>query len=487
MYGTAGMPDIIICLNGRFVALEVKTSTGKLTKIQESTLNRMEVISRSAAETSQIVSASNNELLQSARAAAEGRMAAERDVTNNAASASRDRESIARDEARELERIARENAADINRLGDDLTRAIRNQHDDRRRAALQAIDDEVAAVRSANWEKMQIFDAEFATRMMFLDEEERMRMGVLQAEIDAINERTRAEEAARREREFQDRLAELQARHRAATTAEEAARIQQDVNRLVENRQRELTREQRNQRIDELRQQMAEEQRVINEARSTLETTKLEQLQAERNAQVEHYNELMSAQALQMQALQTMLEGNQEDMLALLDSYNPGWRDAGRTFAEMLSTGIADGQKDVERQLQETLALLNNFQPVLNAPQIAGGIHLPNQVQSGGVVGSMATAHDTRFADDMRSILSTIHDAVKSVAQAVEQVARDTFAQFNNPLKTEFQGVHHMLDSVVSAIHGLRSLLSEPRIVLTNNFHGVTAISTNIILKQKAK
>ena len=41
MYGTAGMPDIIICLNGRFVALEVKTSTGKLTKIQESTLNRI--------------------------------------------------------------------------------------------------------------------------------------------------------------------------------------------------------------------------------------------------------------------------------------------------------------------------------------------------------------------------------------------------------------------------------------------------------------
>ena len=163
-------------------------------------------------------------------------------------------------------------------------------------------------------------------------------------------------------------------------------------------------------------------------------------------------------------------------MLALLDSYNPGWRDAGRTFAEMLSTGIADGQRDVEQELQHIMPLLNNFQPTIQASQlVGGGGHLPNQVQGGGVVGGMATAHDTRFADDMRSILTTIHDAVKSVAQAVEQVARDTFAQFNNPLKTEFQGVHHMLDSVVSAIHGLRSLLSEPRIVLTNNFHGVTA------------
>ena len=41
MYGTAGVPDIIICLNGQFVALEVKTPTGKLTKLQESTLQKI--------------------------------------------------------------------------------------------------------------------------------------------------------------------------------------------------------------------------------------------------------------------------------------------------------------------------------------------------------------------------------------------------------------------------------------------------------------
>lgn len=36
MYGTAGIPDIIACIGGRFVAFEVKTPTGKLTKLQES-------------------------------------------------------------------------------------------------------------------------------------------------------------------------------------------------------------------------------------------------------------------------------------------------------------------------------------------------------------------------------------------------------------------------------------------------------------------
>ena len=41
MYGTAGIPDIIACINGRFVAFEVKTETGKLSKLQEITIQRI--------------------------------------------------------------------------------------------------------------------------------------------------------------------------------------------------------------------------------------------------------------------------------------------------------------------------------------------------------------------------------------------------------------------------------------------------------------
>ena len=40
-YGTAGLPDIICCIGGRFVAFEVKTPSGKLTKIQEATIQKI--------------------------------------------------------------------------------------------------------------------------------------------------------------------------------------------------------------------------------------------------------------------------------------------------------------------------------------------------------------------------------------------------------------------------------------------------------------
>ena len=41
MYGTAGIPDVIVCYRGRFVAFEVKTPSGKLTKLQENTITRI--------------------------------------------------------------------------------------------------------------------------------------------------------------------------------------------------------------------------------------------------------------------------------------------------------------------------------------------------------------------------------------------------------------------------------------------------------------
>ena len=56
MYGTAGIPDIIACVDGRFYAFEVKTETGKATELQNATIRKiqraggMAVIVRSVSE-----------------------------------------------------------------------------------------------------------------------------------------------------------------------------------------------------------------------------------------------------------------------------------------------------------------------------------------------------------------------------------------------------------------------------------------------------
>lgn len=41
MYGTAGIPDIIACIDGGFYAFEVKQPGGRITRLQEVTLEKL--------------------------------------------------------------------------------------------------------------------------------------------------------------------------------------------------------------------------------------------------------------------------------------------------------------------------------------------------------------------------------------------------------------------------------------------------------------
>lgn len=41
VYGTAGIPDVICCYKGRFLAFEVKTEKGKATELQKATISKI--------------------------------------------------------------------------------------------------------------------------------------------------------------------------------------------------------------------------------------------------------------------------------------------------------------------------------------------------------------------------------------------------------------------------------------------------------------
>lgn len=66
MYGTAGIPDIIACIDGRFYAFEVKTEFGKPTALQEATIRKIltaggtAMVVRSVDEVRNIVNGSLN-------------------------------------------------------------------------------------------------------------------------------------------------------------------------------------------------------------------------------------------------------------------------------------------------------------------------------------------------------------------------------------------------------------------------------------------
>ena len=42
-YGNSGIPDILCCLNGRFIGIECKANGGKVTRLQQSHLDEIEM------------------------------------------------------------------------------------------------------------------------------------------------------------------------------------------------------------------------------------------------------------------------------------------------------------------------------------------------------------------------------------------------------------------------------------------------------------
>lgn len=66
MYGTAGIPDIIACIGGKFYGFEVKTERGRATALQEATIRKIQsaggiaVVVRSVEDVKAVLEAEEN-------------------------------------------------------------------------------------------------------------------------------------------------------------------------------------------------------------------------------------------------------------------------------------------------------------------------------------------------------------------------------------------------------------------------------------------
>jgi len=221
-----------------------------------------------------------------------------------------------------------------------------------------------------------------------------------------------------------------------------------------------------------LKQQLADEKQRMKEAKDALQHPKLEELDIQKDALKKQFDELTSAENLKAEALKLMMSGQQDDLLALLDSYAPGWRDAGKSFAEMLSLGISDGREKIEKSLSDTLNLLKGTG--VASPQTAQA-----PAQSAYDIkpyGAQIDSQTEKLETDIRLFLSDIKLALADINQAVKQGAKEIYAQFQQPLRDGFSMIGARLDGAAAAISSLSSALAaKPGVTVTNNFNGVTA------------
>lgn len=287
------------------------------------------------------------------------------------------------------------------KASEQIIKNLETEQDDR----VKALDKQIDAEKKASEARLKIYDQEYTEKLKLIDEELYNQVKSLQDQIDAIDKQTEAEERAAKEQEYQAKLAELNKQLLAAETAEEREKIQKDLSQTIADYERSQLLEQRKAQKEALRAQidaaksaadlrkeqlkaeieamkeqekertaavqegLAEQKTALKdhydelkEAEKNRTKTVQEQLEEQKNALKEHFDQLTQQENLQAEARKLIIAKNNDEILRLLQTYNPKWQDAGQSFADSFKNGLNSEMQSMSDAIREAV----NLAPVID-------------------------------------------------------------------------------------------------------------------------
>ena len=243
---------------------------------------------------------------------------------------------------------------EYDKLGDAVIKALQNKYKEEERLQIDSLNRQINNIREATDKKIQEYNRELAAKLQLIDDEANEEIKRLQNAIDAINKKTKEEEKLLREQAYQAKVAELEKKIAEAESAEERARIQKELNELKADRERELILEQRQMQIEAMYEEINRIREQASKKKIELEKeyehkkemiekaaeATIAGLEKEMEATKSHYAKLLEEERLQAEARILILDENNEELIKLLESYNPKWQDAGRSFGRKPIIGV---------------------------------------------------------------------------------------------------------------------------------------------------
>ncbi|MFT8351297.1 phage tail tape measure protein [Clostridium saccharoperbutylacetonicum] len=225
----------------------------------------------------------------------------------------------AKESAEQQIKIAEEKKDKLVKLAEAVNTAIKNQLDQEETNAENAIN----------------------SKLTSLDNNYNKKLKSLEAETTVISRNDT-------KKDYNNKLAVLQAKsNNTASLADKRAYDLQikDLQKEFNKQQDEWTTEDKKKALEE----------QYNKEKETLEK-KLKDTQA-------YYSKLKETDSINAQTRYIMLNSNQEDLVKLLNSYNPLWQDAGQTLADSLLTGLNSQKQTVSDAVNEMIGIRDMAPP----------------------------------------------------------------------------------------------------------------------------
>ncbi len=270
-------------------------------------------------------------------------------------------------------KIADDMKKNLDNLGDAVMTALKNRYQEEEKIQLDSLTKQTENLRRETDARLKEYDREYAAKLRLLDDGTNEELRRIQEQIEGINNKTKQEEKDLEEQEYRNRIAAKRKELYDAESAEERAKIQDELSKIIADRERKLLLESRQEQVNHLRNEM---DRVREQAQKKKDALKeeydnkkkieddkanavIEALRKEMESTKQHFAQLTSAENLQAEARKMFLNKNNQDMIQLLKSYNPKWQDAGQSFGDSLLYGLNSTKRSIESAVNDMLSLVS--------------------------------------------------------------------------------------------------------------------------------
>ena len=256
-------------------------------------------------------------------------------------------------------------------FGSTIVKALRKRYDAQEKIETDAIDDSLDREKTAHSAKLKLYDEEYKAKLKALNAGEESAINGLQSQIDAINNLTDTEEKTLSEKEYQQKIADLRESILQAESNEDKIGLQEELDQAIAEHERNALLDSRQLQIKQLELQMdairekaqndedalSDEYDRKKEAADNEYDLLIEGLNNEKDALQTHYAALAEEEALQAEARKLVISKDQDAIIELLNTFAPGWQDAGQSFGESLINGLNSAKQSVAAAIA---ALLGN-------------------------------------------------------------------------------------------------------------------------------
>ncbi|CAH1054018.1 phage tail tape measure protein [Paenibacillus pseudetheri] len=356
------------------------------------------------------------------------------------------RTDLAKEAAAEAKKLYDEQVKSIETLNTAAVSALKARYAKEEKVATDALQKRVDQHKAASDAIIAGYDAEYQAMIKTLDAQTQAQLLGLQDQIDSIEGLTKAEDKAAEEAAYQKKLTDKQKELADADTAESRAKIQDELNDMLAERERKHLLEQRQAQIDDLKSEMS---RIKTQAEQKAEILKQEYetkksneekknqatidgLNKEMDATKTHFTTLSSEESLQAEVRRLMLDSNNKELIDLLTEYNPRWQDAGQSFGEALLSGLNSTKSSIKAAVDDILAMVGKTtKAAATSPNMSNEIGYLNSLLANGTAAqkkwaeTQAKEYGLQIVNGVIKGMQSGTNAISNAAAATAQAATD--------------------------------------------------------------